>query len=194
MNEYHLDAITPSWISTAYLLASAVLLVPIGRLADIHRRKKSLLAGTALFSLASFAMALIPCGSTPLWYILASLVMLGVGFGLFSLPNINVIMSSMEAKYLGVASGMNGTTRLVGQTFSMGIAMMLFAILLGPVVISPSNYPQFATSMHYAFVIFLAFCLVGIGASLIRGRSPTWRRTGIHRGVSTGLGYLGIPV
>jgi hypothetical protein len=52
--------------------------------------------------------------STPLWYLLACLAVLGVGLGLFSSPNTNAIMSSVEKRYYGVASGMSGTVRLVG--------------------------------------------------------------------------------
>ncbi|MFO7996464.1 MAG: hypothetical protein R6U93_04875, partial [Dehalococcoidia bacterium] len=33
-----LDAVTLGWIATAYLLSSAVLLVPFGRIADIYGR------------------------------------------------------------------------------------------------------------------------------------------------------------
>ncbi len=52
---------------------------------------------------------------------------MGIGFALFSSPNSNAIMSSVEKKHLGVASGVVGTMRMVGQMLSMGIAMMLLA-------------------------------------------------------------------
>ena len=37
--EFSMDAIQMGWVSTAYLLASAVFLVPFGRIADIYGRK-----------------------------------------------------------------------------------------------------------------------------------------------------------
>jgi hypothetical protein len=68
---------------------------------------------------------------------------------------------------------MNGTMRLLGQMLSMGIAMMIFAIVIGPVEITPEYYPQFVLSLHYAFILFTVFCILGIFASLVRGkRSP----------------------
>jgi hypothetical protein len=97
-------------------------------------------------------------------------VVLGAGFGLFSSPNINAIMSSVETKFYGVASGMNGTMRLLGQTLSMGIAMMLFAVIIGPVEITPAYYPQFITSLQIGFALFTALCVIGIFFSLIRGK------------------------
>ena len=38
--EFHMDAIALSWIATAYLLAAALFLVPIGKIADIYGRKR----------------------------------------------------------------------------------------------------------------------------------------------------------
>jgi EmrB/QacA subfamily drug resistance transporter len=108
--------------------------------------------------------------TTPVWYLIVCLVILGIGFGVFSSPNINAIMSSVDKKHLGVASGMNGTMRLVGQTLSMGIVMMLFSLFIGPVVITPEYFPQFITSLQYAFLIFTGLSLVGIAASLMRGK------------------------
>ncbi|MFZ0181989.1 MAG: MFS transporter, partial [Methanoregula sp.] len=73
-------------------------------------------------------------------------------------------------KYYGVASGINSTMRLLGQMLSMGVAMMIFAIVIGQVEITPANYPQFTESLHWAFVLFTVMCLAGIFFSLARGR------------------------
>jgi MFS family permease len=43
--EFSIDAVTIGWVASAYLLASAVFLVPFGRIADIHGRKKIFSAG-----------------------------------------------------------------------------------------------------------------------------------------------------
>ena len=48
--------------------------------------------------------------------------------------------------------------------------MMLFAILLGRVEITPAYFPQFITSLHYAFALFTVLCLLAIIASLMRGK------------------------
>ncbi len=126
-------------------------------------------AGMALTALGLFLLIFLD-ESTSLEYIMLCLAVLGVGFGLFSSPNANAIMSSVDKRYYGVASGMNGTMRIVGQMLSMGIAMMLFALLIGPVEITPAYYPQFVTSMRYAFFLFMVLCIFGIGASLARGQ------------------------
>ena len=128
---------------------------------------------------ASVGMALTAAGlillifftaTASLWYLVFCLVVLGAGFGLFSSPNTNAIMSSVEKRYYGVASGMVGTMRLLGQMLSMGVAMLLFAIIIGPVEITPAYYPQFQISLHIGFILFAIFCIVGVFFSLVRGR------------------------
>ncbi len=143
-----------------------------GRLSDRTEPRIVASVGMAFTALGLFLLIFLT-ESTPLWHLIITLVILGIGFGLFSSPNTNAIMSSVDKKFYGVASGMNGTMRLLGQMLSMGIAMMIFAIVIGPVEITPEYYPQFVLSLHYAFILFTAFCILGIFASLVRGnRSP----------------------
>ena len=58
-NVFHMDAISLFWVATAYLLASALFLVPFGKLADIYGRKKIFLWGICVFGAASFIMTLV---------------------------------------------------------------------------------------------------------------------------------------
>jgi len=107
---------------------------------------------------------------THLGFIVTGLMMLGFGFALFSSPNTNAVMSSIEKRFYGVGSSTLGTMRLIGQMLSMGITMVIFALSIGSARITPEYYPQFLTSMKTAFVIFSALCLCGIFASLARGK------------------------
>jgi EmrB/QacA subfamily drug resistance transporter len=108
--------------------------------------------------------------TTPLWMILAALVLLGVGFALFSSPNTNAVMSSVEKGSYGVAAGAVATMRMTGQMFSLGIVMLIFAVVMGRVQILPEYYGQFLMSLRIAFGIFAALCFGGVFASLARGR------------------------
>jgi MFS family permease len=100
---------------------------------------------------------------------MGSLVLLGLGFAFFSSPNTNAIMSSVERKQYGVASGTLGTMRLVGQMLSMGIAMVILAVVIGRVMITPDVAVQLLTSIRIGFGIFAALCCCGIFFSLVRG-------------------------
>jgi uncharacterized membrane protein YcaP (DUF421 family) len=70
-----------------------------------------------------------------------------------------------------VASSIMGTMRLIGQTFSNGIATLVFALYLGQAAIGPTVYPQFLASLKPMFIIFTALSLLGVFASLARGSS-----------------------
>ncbi|HOG87087.1 MAG TPA: MFS transporter, partial [Verrucomicrobiota bacterium] len=95
-------------------------------------------------------------------------VIMGVGFGLFSSPNANAIMSSVEKSHYGVASGVVGTMRMTGQMLSMGIAMMLISVYLGKEQIDPANYSRLLAGMRTGFGIFSVLSVLGIFASLAR--------------------------
>jgi EmrB/QacA subfamily drug resistance transporter len=107
---------------------------------------------------------------TFLEFIIASLILLGFGFALFSSPNTNAIMSSVERKFYGVASAILATMRSIGQTFSMGISTLIFTIYIGNVQITQEYYPFFLESIKVAFTIFSFLCFIGIFASLARGK------------------------
>jgi MFS family permease len=114
--------------------------------------------------------------NTGLWFILLSLVVLGVGFGLFSSPNTNAVMSSVNKRFYAVASGTLGTMRLLGQMSSLAIVVLLFALYIGRVEITPAYYPLFMSSQKTAFIIFAVLCFGGIFASLARGKMRGQKR------------------
>jgi len=55
--EFGSSAILASWAITSYLLASAIFLLPFGRLADMHGRRRFYLLGTILYTLFTLATA-----------------------------------------------------------------------------------------------------------------------------------------
>ena len=130
-------------------------------------------------SLSSIGMAFIAAGllllvflkeETSLAYIIVCLLLLGFGIALFSSPNTNAIMSSVERTLYGVASGTTATMRVVGQMLSMGIATLIFALFLGPVPIHAASHPLFVKSVEVTFTAFTVLCIGGIFASLARGK------------------------
>ncbi len=58
--------------------------------------------------------------------------------------------------------------RVIGMMLSMGITMLIFAVCIGTVQITPEYYPVFLKSMQIAFWIFTVSCATGIYASLAR--------------------------
>ena len=129
--------------------------------------------------LASLGMAFVALGltllaflhwETPVPFVVISLIVLGLGYGLFSSPNMNAIMSSVEKRLYGIASATVGTVRLIGQMLSMSIAVLIFSLVIGRVQIDPSVYEQLLKGIRLSFGVFALLCFGGIFASMVRGK------------------------
>ncbi len=166
----YIRGFSPQYAGTILVVQPVVMafLSPFaGRLADRTDPGKIASAGMALSALSLFLFAFIS-GTTSLFILGAGLTILGAGLALFSSPNTTAIMGSVERKYYGIASGTLGTMRLVGQTLSMGVAVIILAVTIGKVAITPAVYEEFLTGMRIAFLAFAILCLIGIGFSLVR--------------------------
>ena len=73
------------------------------------------------------ALALAPGWLTPAWLaIVGPTIICGIGFGLFNSPNNRTIMAAAPRARSGGASGMQATSRLLGQTIGSALVAMLF--------------------------------------------------------------------
>ena len=140
-----------------------------GRLSDRIEPRIVASMGMALTSIALFLLTSLK-EDTTVAFIMTTLVLLGFGFALFSSPNVNAVMSSIENRFYGVASGTLGTMRVVGMMLSMGLVMVIFALFIGRTQIRPEHYPLFLKSTKVAFVICAFLCVGGVFASIVRGK------------------------
>lgn len=140
-----------------------------GRLSDKFEPQIVASAGMAVITIGLVIFAFINTGYG-IGLIVFNLILVGFGFALFSSPNVNAIMSSIEKKYYGVASSTLGSMRMIGQMFSMGIVIVIFALLIGKSVITPEHNESFMHSMRIAFIIFSILCFIGVFTSLSRGK------------------------
>jgi MFS family permease len=140
-----------------------------GRLSDRTEPRIIASLGMGVTAIALFMFTFLG-ETTSTGVIIAQLIILGIGLAFFSSPNMNAIMSSVEKKFYGVASAMVGTMRLVGQTGSMGIVMVVFALYIGKVEIVPAYYQLFLESVKILFMVFGVLCGFGVLASVARGK------------------------
>jgi EmrB/QacA subfamily drug resistance transporter len=162
-----LDARTAGLIMISQPIAMTLLSPIAGRLSDKKNPGGIASIGMGLTASGLILLCFIN-ETTPNYLIVLLLTLMGIGFGLFSSPNSNAIMSSVEKKQLGVASGVVGTMRMVGQMMSMGIAMMLISLYIGNQTINPATYPGLISGMRTGFIIFSILSVFGIFASLAR--------------------------
>lgn len=149
-------------------VTQALFAAPAGRLSDRVEPRYVASAGMALTA-AGLALLTLLSPTTPMAWIVASLVLLGFGFALFSSPNTNAVMSSVDRSLYGLASGMLATMRTTGMMFSLAIATVTFALFIGSTQIGPEVQEPFMTSLRVAFSIFAVLCTAGIFATLARG-------------------------
>lgn len=129
--------------------------------------------------LSSLGMAIIVVGLIMLTFVekdtsnnflISALAILGLGFGLFTSPNTNAVMGSVEKKFLGIASGINSTMRMTGMMISMAIAALVIHVYVGEKKINAETIPQFIQTLKIVFGIFAVLCFLGVFASLARGK------------------------
>jgi len=157
------------WMLLMQPVVMAVLSPVVGRLSDrIEPRILSSL-GMAVNTLGLLFFAFLRLDSS-ISVILANLAFIGLGYALFSAPNTNAIMGSVERHQYGVASSTMGTARVVGQALSMAIVSLITTRFVGPWKIGTSGFaPHFLLGMQVCFIVFAILNFIGVFASLARG-------------------------
>lgn len=94
------------WIVLAYLLASTTLIVSVGRLGDLTGRRRLLLAGMVLFTIAS-----VLCGVAPtLWQLTAARAAQGLGAAIMMALTLAFVAETVPKAQTGSAMGLLGTS------------------------------------------------------------------------------------
>jgi len=162
-----------AWL--AILPGAALFCAPVaGRLADRLGPRTLTVTGMAITTLGLFLLSrlgMLPTGAP----LVAGLALVGVGQGLFAVPNASALLSLVPAERLGVASGLQGTTR------SLGIAS---GVALAGALITARYLNHAGVDLHLgthggidrgAFVsatheVFLALTLLAVGATWLAWR------------------------
>jgi MFS family permease len=111
------------WIVLAYLLAITTLIVSVGRLGDIIGRRRLLLAGIGLFTLASLLYGLAP----RLWLLLAARAAQGLGAAIMMASTVALASETVGKARTGSAMGLLGTMSAIGTTLGPSLGGMLIA-------------------------------------------------------------------
>ncbi len=111
------------WIVLAYLLAITTLIVSVGRLGDIFGRRRLLLGGIILFTIASAL-----CGIAPtLWFLIAARAVQGIGAAIMMAITVALIGETVPKAKTGSAMGLLGTISAIGTTLGPSLGGMLIA-------------------------------------------------------------------
>lgn len=174
------------WIINGYTVALAALLMPVGAIGDRWGRKHVLLAGLAVFAVASLAAGLAPTTTM----MIAARVLAGVGAAMIMPVTLSVITSSFSdedrAQAIGVWAGVAGSGGLVGlfaASFMVDVLTWrwLFAIpavlVLVSAVMTVRHVPNSADHSDHPFdIVGSILSMLAIGGLVL----------GIHEGPEQG--------
>jgi EmrB/QacA subfamily drug resistance transporter len=111
------------WVVLAYLLAITTLIVSVGRLGDIIGRRRLLVAGIFLFTLASSL-----CGVAPtLWLLIAARAAQGLGAAIMMALTMAFIGETVPKERTGSAMGLLGTMSALGTALGPSLGGVLIA-------------------------------------------------------------------
>ena len=111
------------WVVLAYLLAITTLIVSVGRLGDVIGRRRLMLGGISLFTVASAL-----CGIAPtLWLLIAARVMQGLGAAIMMVLTMAMVGEAVPKEKTGSAMGLLGTMSAIGTALGPTLGGVLIA-------------------------------------------------------------------
>ncbi len=167
----YLQGMSPSESGQLILIQALTMacLAPFaGRLSDRYEPRIIATLGCLLYG-AGFGLLLFINAATSQAYIILALLLLGMGFGLFSTPNNNAAMGSVPADRLSIGSALLNLARTMGNMFSMTLVVMLVNLVMGSAEITPEQYPDLLRVIKVSFALAFAYTLVAAHASYSRG-------------------------
>ncbi len=111
------------WVVLAYLLAITTLIVSAGKLGDVFGRRKMLVAGLVLFTVASALSGVAPS----LWFLLAARVGQGAGAAIMLALSMALVAETVAKERTGSAMGMLGTMSAIGTALGPTLGGVLIA-------------------------------------------------------------------
>lgn len=108
--DFNLDVVTLGWVTTTFQLASAALLLPVGRIADLYGRKRVFAVGSIIFAVGCFLAAVSISGPI----LLVSRAIQGIGGGAVFSTAIVLLISTFSPGERGRALGINTATAYLG--------------------------------------------------------------------------------
>ena len=149
------------------------LLSPLaGTLADRFRSTRIMTIGIVLVAVGLFMLSTVD-RSPELWFIICSLLLLGLGNALFMAPNNSVVMSHVEPDRYSEANALLTAMRSMGTASSVVIVGLLFNVTVGNTVLTQIAPNDLAYAVHVTMLVCGA---LAAGAAICAGVPVKKRR------------------
>jgi EmrB/QacA subfamily drug resistance transporter len=152
-----------------------------GKLSDRYGTRWLATLGMGVGVIGYIVFAFLLSANTPIVQIELTLVILGLGLGLFSSPNISSVMGSVPPQRRGVASAVRATVFNTGSVVSIGLVAYIITTVIpyqvvsgiitgGYTTLTPSESVGFVVGVQRAFVVAAIITFAGMIASSFRGK------------------------
>jgi len=200
-------SVSPAWLSwtlNAYTIVYAALLVPAGRLADLHGRKRLFLWGLALFTLASVLCALAPGVGA----LVAARVLQAVGAALLTPASLGLVLSAFpphkRAAAVGLFSAVGALAAAFGPAFGSWIIeqaswrwIFLVNAPVGAVAylssrrrLLESTSPETGARLDLPGIVLLALGAAGVAWGIVLSGDGGWASGTTWAALAAGLALL----
>jgi EmrB/QacA subfamily drug resistance transporter len=167
---------------------ATMLIAPFsGAVADRFDSRYVSSAGTLVMAAGLFMMSF--CSKeTSLVYIILSMILTGVGSGMFQTPNNSSIMGSVPQEHRGIASGTLATMRNIGMVMGVAISGALFSAGQSKAVARLASQKlsasvlqdtSFTYALHMTFTVAAGVALIATIASLVKGAAKMEARKAV---------------
>lgn len=152
-------------------LVMASITILSGSLSDKIGSRIPATIGMTLLSTGLFLLSRLGA-ETPLPWVVAAQITVGVGIGMFGSPNSSAVMGAVPGSQRGIAAAILSTARTLGNTLGLGLAGAIFTTALAGAELTESTYVVHAVSVGFATASGMAL----LGA-LISATRPAKRET-----------------
>lgn len=149
------DSVSLGWMVTAFMLTAAMFLLPVGRIADMHGRKRIFTLGAWIFAVASL---LITVASEP-WMVIALRALQGFG-GAMIFGNGTALLASVYPAHER------------GRVLGINIAAVYFGQSVGP-FLGGLFTQHFGWRSIFAVIALLAIATALITTWKLKSETPT---------------------
>ncbi|HMG56773.1 MAG TPA: MFS transporter [Kofleriaceae bacterium] len=195
-----------SWVLNAYTVVYAALLVPAGRLADLHGRKRMFLAGLGAFLIASLCCGLAGDVAT----LIAMRALQAVGAALLLPASLSIVLAAFPLENRAVAvslwGAVSGLAAALGPSigsflvdhwgwqwaFFLNLPLGGYAIWRGARILHESRNPEHGARLD---LIGVALLIAGAGAialGVVRSESLGWGSPRVVLAIAGGLAAIGL--
>lgn len=165
------DSAITGLILTAVPLGMTVVAPKAGGLADRYGARLLTTLGMGLTALATLFLALSIALHANLYFIVAELVFVGVGLGIFTPPNNSSVMGSLPPERLGVGGGILNMARSLGMAMGTALTstlMAAFLVMNGGTEHAGGPKLPWVPAVRYALLVLVAVALIAMVFSLFR--------------------------